>query len=306
MIRVGVVGKASIFQKKWQHAIESNPQFKLIGIARRKLDDFSDNTIEREGYFSFKKGEIDLAYIPLPNSLHYEIAKYYLLQSVNVVIEKPATLSFEETSELIDIANRNNVFFIEGFQWRYHTRTKYLIELLKNQRIHFVDVFFTVPHFKTDNIRYSKQLGGGATSDLGAYPISVISTLFQEEKFDLANFELFYDTQHEVDLGGLGHFKSNSNIFLRFFYRIGMQYDSRLFIYTDNGRYELNQPFTIGPDTKAIIRHEHNLIVNDFEFLDCHFKSFLHYLLSGFDFKKENERTIVQARYHAMLLNRLI
>lgn len=51
-----------------------------------------------------ENGCLDAVYIPLPNSLHFEWVKKSLNKGLHVLVEKSLASSFEEVSELVDIA----------------------------------------------------------------------------------------------------------------------------------------------------------------------------------------------------------
>lgn len=303
MKKIGVVGFANIYKKKWGKVIEEHPNYRLAGIARRNMDNKS-SLVERVGYKSFTKEEVDLVYVPLPNSYHYEICKYYLELGVSVIVEKPSSVLLQEVIELVEIANKNNCFLIEAFQWRHHLRTKELIKMINvNFKPYFIDVVFTIPHLEDNNIRYSKELSGGAALDLGAYPASVISTLFPNEEFYLSNDFHSWKDGFDVDIGGNGTFFSeNHEIVLKFFYAFGKPYESKLIFHTYSGRVEVNQPFTIGSFQEAEIIIEEGLEKSTKRFVDCHFNSLLNFLDSEFDYKEINNQTLIQAK----LLNQII
>jgi hypothetical protein len=141
-----------------------------------------------------------------------------------------------------------------------------------------VDVVFTIPHFPKDNIRYSKQLSGGAALDLGSYPVSALTTLFPSFDFQLQDFNFWNDT-YEVDIGGSGTFLCNNpKIVFKFFYAFGLDYESKLIFHTNNGRFEINQPFTISSNQEALVLIEKNLNSTKQTFKDCHFNSMLNFI----------------------------
>ena len=58
--------------------------------------------------------DIDFVYIGIVNSMHYEYAKKALLHGKNVICEKPVASHIKEFDELMDIAQRNKLFFFEA------------------------------------------------------------------------------------------------------------------------------------------------------------------------------------------------
>jgi predicted dehydrogenase len=305
MKKIGIIGNASVFKNRWYPALQKNKNFEIVGIAREKnVTNLESN--ERLGYKSFNRNEVDIVYIPLPNSFHYEISKYYLLQGVNVVIEKPSATKYFEVQELVKIANDNSCFFLEAFQWRYHSRSLFLKNKIENGFFpYLIDVVFTIPHFNKENIRYSPLLCGGAAFDLGSYPVSVITTLLPGLDFELLDFS-FWKENYSVDLGGSGTFVSNDKkVILKFFYGFGFEYESKLILHTQKGRMELNQPFTVSSDQEAIILTEKNLNISTESFVDCHFNSMLDFISSDFNSIDINIQTLKQSALLNLIIKRL-
>jgi len=305
MKKIGIIGNASVFRNRWFPALQKNQNFEIVGIARENnVLDLASN--ERFGYKSFNKNEVDIVYIPLPNSFHYEISKYYLMQGINVVIEKPAATKYFEVQELVKLANENNCFFLEAFQWRYHVRTSVLKNKIENGFFpYLIDVVFTIPHFNKENIRYSQSLSGGAALDLGSYPVSVITTLLPGIVFELLDFS-FWKESYSVDVGGSGTFVSkDKKVILKFFYGFGFEYESKLILHTKKGRIELNQPFTVSSDQEAKILTEKNLSIGTESFVDCHFNSMLDFISSDFNTIDVNNQTLNQSALLNLIIKRL-
>lgn len=295
-MRIGVIGAASIFREKWLKVFLEHPKVDLVGVARREIEIEEKNFKQRLGYFSFSKEEVDWVYVPLPNSLHFDVAKHYLSLGINVLIEKPSAVTLKETETLLAIAKLNKSHLIEAFQWRFHKRTKWLMQNLDDINPYLIDVVFTIPHLAKDNIRYQKSLMGGAVYDLGAYPCSVLSTLYPKKNFELINFDVWFNNEG-IDIGGCGAFKSN-DLRLNFYYSFGKAYESRLTLHGRRGRYDLNQPFTSPSDKRVEITREFNTMISRETFIDCHFKSLAEHLVrltKCSDF--ENEEVSIQAMY---------
>ena len=300
-MKIGVIGAASIFKNRWLSIFKEHPQVTLVGVARREVDIDEKRFEQRQGYYSFRPDEVDWVYIPLPNNYHFKVAKYYLSLGVNVLIEKPSAVELNQTSELLEIAASNSCQLVEAFQWRYHKRTKWLLENIQEINPYLIDVVFTIPHLSEDNIRYQKNLMGGAVYDLGAYPCSVLSTLFINEEFVLRDLEVWHNNQG-VDLGGCGVFQSETKRF-NFYYAFGKAYESRLTLHSLEGRFDINQPFT-APSNKAVqITKEFNTVKSEESFSDCHFTSLLEAMIKN-DFDVSQNCVLSQAKYLNMLIGK--
>ena len=65
-------------------------------------------------------GKVDAVSIVVPTSLHYQVAKDFLLAGAHVLVEKPVTVSVEEADELIEIAQDKSLCFMVGHLERFN------------------------------------------------------------------------------------------------------------------------------------------------------------------------------------------
>ena len=155
-------------------------------------------------------GDIDIVYLALPNNLHYEWILKSIKSSKKVLVEKPAFIKADHANQINDKIVDRNLFFTEGYMYRYHPQILKAIELIKSGELGKVlsmEAFFcknilTKKKFfffeKKKKINpnhrlFNKELGGGCILDLGCYPVSFsvfIASLLKEinyKKFKLKN-----------------------------------------------------------------------------------------------------------------------
>ena len=197
-INWGIIGLGNI-------ATEIAKVFKLIDNAKllaiasldtNKIEKFSkDYKINKKFCFSnyddlINCPEIEIVYITLPNSLHYELINKCLKANKKLLVEKPATLNFLEIEKIKKDFDMSSFFFAEGFMYRHHPQILKIIELLNEKKIGNVismksnfgkDILSKKNFFgfkkkkkiKEKNRLFNKELGGGAILDLGCYPVSL-------------------------------------------------------------------------------------------------------------------------------------
>ena len=120
--------------------------------------------------------EIDVVYIPLPNSMHCEWVIRSAQAGKHILCEKPLGLSPKEVDSMTASARENGVVLLEAMAYRMHPQYARLRELLNDDLIGKVRLIraqfcFTLPD-GNGNIRWSEELGGGVLFDVGCYPIS--------------------------------------------------------------------------------------------------------------------------------------
>jgi len=312
MINVGVLGCANIADRFVIPAfLELNELFCLKGIASRndtKSKEFAEK-FNCESFNSYdelvKLDSVDLLYIPLPNSIHYEWIKAALLNNKHVLVEKSLSCSLRDVIELNTLAEERNLVLLENFQFRFHTQLAIIKELLVNNvigEIRNIKSSFGFPPFPDkNNIRYSKELGGGALLDAGAYPLKVAQEILGQELY-VDSASLHYNKELEVDIWGAAQLKSRtSNVVVQTAFGFDNFYQCNLEVWGSKGIIKANRIFTSTPGSQAVVTvtttdGEQELSTPE----DNHFKNLLSSLYkmvtNKTNFKNEYAANINQAK----------
>ena len=80
---------------------------------------------DAEAMAEAEAGKIDFVSICTPNFVHYSAAKTFLEHGINVVCEKPLTLTVEEAEDLARIAREKNLVFAVDY-WQDHRSQRQL------------------------------------------------------------------------------------------------------------------------------------------------------------------------------------
>ena len=125
--------------------------------------------------------DIDAVYNPLPNGLHGYWTIEALKAGKHVLCEKPFTANADEARTVAAAANRTpGLVVMEAFHYQYHPLSKRLVEIVRSGElgnITDIDVAFSAPLWRKGDIRYQLALAGGATMDMGCYPVSLLRLL---------------------------------------------------------------------------------------------------------------------------------
>jgi len=188
-IRIGILGGANI-AKQFIRDVAASDRVDVVAVASR--------TPERAAAFAAAHGvgrahgsyeallddrEINVVYIPLPNSMHAEWAIKAAEHGKHVLCEKPLALDAAEAKSMFDAARRHGVMLLEAYPYYFQPQTGALVELLSGGAIGAVKSIqacfgFTLANAK-DNIRMKPELGGGALLDAGSYALSIIRLAMQ-------------------------------------------------------------------------------------------------------------------------------
>jgi predicted dehydrogenase len=120
--------------------------------------------------------EIDVIYNPLPNSLHCEWTILALRAGKHVLCEKPLASNAQEAERMGQAAQETGMILGEAFHYCYHPLADRIREILRDGslgRLLHLEAHFSVP-IPQPNIRFEWMLAGGATMDLGCYPLHMI------------------------------------------------------------------------------------------------------------------------------------
>lgn len=142
--------------------------------------------------------DLDLVYIATPNDSHYYYSKQALLKNKHVLCEKPFTMHFLESLDLIDIARKNKLFINEAMWTRFMPFNKLLKDLLDKEKINDIKAVFNLNIIDRERIA-SYKMGGGALYDLGVYPLSFFFSLFGSDYSNIEINKIIYNSDN-VDL----------------------------------------------------------------------------------------------------------
>jgi predicted dehydrogenase len=99
--------------------------------------------------------------------------------------EKPFTRNAKEARQLVGVAEATGVVLIEAFHNRFHNVMKRAHAITASGelgRIKRAEAVFDVPiPYRDGELRWSRELGGGALMDLGTYCVHAIRTNLREE-----------------------------------------------------------------------------------------------------------------------------
>ena len=127
---------------------------------------------------------LDVIYNPLPISHHLEYTVKALRAGKHVLCEKSFALNAREAEEMHAVAQDTGLVLIEAFHYRYHPIFQRALEIVESGtlgKLEHIDARFVVGTPNAENIRMHYDTGGGATMDMGCYPISWLRHITREE-----------------------------------------------------------------------------------------------------------------------------
>lgn len=181
MIKWALLSTAAINDALLGGAEESQVA-EVVGVASRDRGRAEAYARERgleRAYGSYDElledADVDAVYVALPNALHVEWSIRALDSGKHVLSEKPLSREPREVERAFDAAERAGRLLMEGFMYRHHPQTQRLEELVDAGAIgelRLVRSQFSFTLDRPDDVRWSRELGGGSLLDLGCYCVS--------------------------------------------------------------------------------------------------------------------------------------
>ena len=186
-INWGFIGAGVVASKALAPAVRSASNANLYAVASRDISKASSLSPERV-YDNYDEliddPKVDAIYISLPKNFHAPIASRALRSGKAVLCEKPLTMNYQESLELVEAAALSKSLLVEAIWYRWHPR---LIKACQQiaagviGEIKEINAAFTYVNSNKGNYRFDPALGGGALLDLGPYPLHLIPSLFGSE-----------------------------------------------------------------------------------------------------------------------------
>jgi predicted dehydrogenase len=183
----GFIGAGVVATKALAPAVRSARNANLYAVASRDISralNLSPSCVYDNYDELINDPKVEAIYISLPNNVHASIASRALIAGKAVLCEKPLTMNYQESEELVRVAKASNSLLVEAIWFRWHPR---LIKACQQiaagviGEIKEIDAAFTYVNNNKENYRFDPALGGGALLDLGPYPLHLIASLFGSE-----------------------------------------------------------------------------------------------------------------------------
>jgi predicted dehydrogenase len=180
-LRLGVLGAAKITPDALIKPAAASERAEVVAIAARdpaRAGAFArEHGIARvdESYEALiRNPDIDAVYNPLPASLHAEWTLAALECGKHVLCEKPFAANAAEAERMVAAAKASDLVLLEAFHYRYHPLADRILEVIASGvlgDLRELEAAFCISIEDPQDIRYDLSLGGGATMDMGCYPI---------------------------------------------------------------------------------------------------------------------------------------
>lgn len=203
-IKVAVFGCGAIAQRRHIPEYAENQHVELVAFADPNLER-AQEMVELYGgkaYASYEEilanEEIDAVSVCTPNYLHAPMTIAAANAGKHVLVEKPMACSIEEAEQMIEAAQKNNVYLMVGHNQRLmppHVKAKEILDSGKLGKVLTFRTSFGHPGPEgwsvdgADSWFFRKEEAiMGAMGDLGVHKSDFIRYLLNDEVADVASF----------------------------------------------------------------------------------------------------------------------
>jgi predicted dehydrogenase len=260
----GILGPG-IIARKMADALRLHPDSKLFAVASKTLEK-AERFARDHGHvqaLSYRElvehTEIDAVYVATTHNYHYENARLALEHGKHVLIEKPFTVNAQQAQTLVDLAATQNRFLMEAIWTRFLPSYRLLKRRLQEGMISELQLF-DISFGGIAGPEYihrltSPDLAGGATLDLGIYPISFVCYMLGELPEEIQSMVQFSETG--VDEVAVYQFRFPSGCFATIKASYNLKVDNTARIYGRKG-YVIYPEFQAGPRFSVSLHNHSN------------------------------------------------
>jgi dTDP-3,4-didehydro-2,6-dideoxy-alpha-D-glucose 3-reductase len=259
-VRIASLGAAKILGKYMAQAMKDCERTEFVGVASRDpararevVKQFGGRAFESYDAL-LRSQDVDAVYIPLPIALHEKWSLEALKHGKHILVEKSFSNGLAACERVLDLARKNNLLASENFMCAFHRQHHFVRSVISDGKIgepKFFQAWFGCPGFPKDDIRYSKELGGGVLGDMGTYTVFMSRFFFGEDPQILsANL---WSEDRTVDEFGSVHLNHASGVHSALQFGISLEYRNEYTIWGTKGYIRVERAYSIPPDQPPVI-----------------------------------------------------
>ena len=186
----------------------------ISDISRKNLAkakrDFPLAKIETDYKYTLNKSNISLVVISTPTKTHFKIAKYALEKKINVLVEKPLSLSIKEVKILENLAKKNKVLLFVDYPFLFSGSIKYIKKLIKNNK------FGNLIEIESFREQAPIRKDCNVVWDLTVHDVSILHFLLNKMPYRYESRKFKTVSKNQADTAYLNlSYKNNINVFLK-------------------------------------------------------------------------------------------
>lgn len=136
-VRVGVIGVGALgsIHARLYSELKDVELIGICDIDPKRLRNLS-GPLKCNSFKNYRElfGLVDAVSIAVPTSLHFKTAREFLLNNINILVEKPITTDLSQADELLELAQRKKLILQVGHVERFNAAVRVIKYFIKNPR----------------------------------------------------------------------------------------------------------------------------------------------------------------------------
>ncbi len=188
-MKVGILGAGGIAVKMAKTIAEMDgvENYAVASRSKEKADEFARKYGIKKSYGSYEQmlsdSEVDLVYIAVPHSHHYEWTIKALEAGRNVLCEKAFAANTKQAEEMISVAEKKGLLLAEAIWTRYMPSRKMIDDIIKSGEIGDLVCVDSNLGYKIEHRPrlLDPALAGGCLLDLTVYSLNFSSMILGDD-----------------------------------------------------------------------------------------------------------------------------
>ena len=156
------------------------------------------------------KSNINLVVISTPTKTHYQIAKHTLEKKINILVEKPLSLSIREVKVLENLSKKNKVLLFVDYPFLFSGSIKYIKKLIDNKK------FGNLIEIESFREQAPVRKDCNVVWDLTVHDVSILNFLLKKMPSSYASRKFKTLGSNQADTAYLNlSYKNNINVFIK-------------------------------------------------------------------------------------------
>ena len=156
------------------------------------------------------KSNITLVVISTPTKTHYQIAKHTLEKKINILVEKPLSLSIGEVKVLENLSKKNKVLLFVDYPFLFSGSIKYIKKLIDNKK------FGNLIEIESFREQAPVRKDCNVVWDLTVHDVSILNFLLKKMPSSYASRKFKTLGSNQADTAYLNlSYKNNINVFIK-------------------------------------------------------------------------------------------
>ena len=268
---IGIIGSGKAANNFCRN-ISVNKNFHLFSVFSRNIKhaEVFSKKFNATCYFDnledfLSQKNLDIIYIALPTSLHFQYAKKCLEAKKNTIVEKPLCSNIDEANILFAIAELYGVRLVEAIWTIYLPKIKNFMNFITHDvsNIKNVKSSICLPNTDLDNEIFTNKKAGGCLLDLGVYPLHLMSYI--DENFKEIKVHDIEKNQHDIETSIKFEITYESFKFICLVSILSKKDDSYFYIKHFDSHSKIFHPIFNPPflfNNKKKLKHDLNFYIN--------------------------------------------